>query len=53
LFFLIFHALSFIRFLFDGQQVREDQTPEQLGMEDDDLIDACLPQLGGGWLLPS
>lgn len=50
-----------IRFLFDGQRVREDQTPKevchrytnwtnwltclsQLGMEDNDVIDAVLQQ---------
>jgi small ubiquitin-related modifier len=36
-----------IRFLFDGQRVREDQTPKELGMEDNDVIDAVLQQTGG------
>ena len=35
------------RFLFDGKIIRGAQTPEELGMEDDDLIDACLQQTGG------
>jgi hypothetical protein len=35
------------RFFFDGQAILETQTPEQLGMEDDDLVDAFLQQLGG------
>ena len=36
-----------IRFLFDGQRLRENQTPEELDMEDDDAIDAMLHQIGG------
>eukprot|EP01120_Amphizonella_sp_Union-15-10_P015706 TRINITY_DN8124_c0_g2_i1.p1 TRINITY_DN8124_c0_g2~~TRINITY_DN8124_c0_g2_i1.p1 ORF type:complete len:103 (-),score=28.06 TRINITY_DN8124_c0_g2_i1:108-386(-) len=36
-----------IRFLFDGNRLREDQTPEELGMEDHDVIDAVLQQTGG------
>jgi len=36
-----------IRFLFDGQRLREQQTPDELDMEDDDVIDAMLFQVGG------
>mmetsp|Transcript_39707 Transcript_39707/g.61977 ORF Transcript_39707/g.61977 Transcript_39707/m.61977 type:complete len:105 (+) Transcript_39707:57-371(+) len=36
-----------IRFLFDGQRLRENQTPEELDMDDDDVIDAMLFQVGG------
>jgi len=36
-----------VRFLFDGNRVRDDQTPEQLGMENDDIIDAMVQQTGG------
>lgn len=37
-----------IRFLFDGQRIRQDQTPEELGMADGDIIDAMVEQVGGG-----
>jgi small ubiquitin-related modifier len=36
-----------IRFLFDGNRLRENQTPDELEMEDDDVIDAMLFQVGG------
>jgi len=36
-----------IRFLYDGQRVREEQTPQELDMEDNDIIDAVLQQTGG------
>ncbi|BAM79244.1 ubiquitin-like protein Smt3 [Cyanidioschyzon merolae strain 10D] len=35
------------RFLFDGNRINEDDTPEKLGMEDMDSIDAMLFQQGG------
>ena len=31
-----------IRFLFDGCRLRDTQTPDELDMEDDDVIDALL-----------
>ncbi len=34
-----------IRFLFDGTRLRENHTPEELDMEDDDVIDAMLFQV--------
>ncbi|KAH7834078.1 hypothetical protein Vadar_012535 [Vaccinium darrowii] len=37
-----------IVFLFDGHRIKAEQTPEQLGMEDGDEIDAMLHQTGGG-----
>ncbi len=37
-----------IRFLFDGQRIRQDQTPAMLGMVDGDMIDAMVEQVGGG-----
>ncbi|KAJ1430892.1 Ubiquitin-like domain superfamily [Sesbania bispinosa] len=37
-----------IVFLFDGKQLRGEQTPDQLDMEDGDEIDAMLHQTGGG-----
>lgn len=36
-----------VRFLFDGSPVDESKTPEDLGMEDDDVIDAMVEQTGG------
>jgi small ubiquitin-related modifier len=36
-----------IRFLFDGQRITEDQTPDSLQMEENDVIDALLQQTGG------
>ena len=30
-----------IRFLFDGNRLRDTQTPDELDMEDDDVIDAA------------
>ncbi|PKU71587.1 Small ubiquitin-related modifier 2 [Dendrobium catenatum] len=37
-------------FLFDGRQLRDEQTPEDLGMEDGDEIDAMLHQIGGSMI---
>lgn len=36
-----------VRFAFDGQRVNDDMSPEDLGMENNDSIDAFLEQLGG------
>ena len=36
-----------IRFLFDGNRLRETQSPDELEMKDDDVIDAMLFQVGG------
>merc|ERR1712166_460076 len=36
-----------VRFLFDGQRIRPDHTPEDLDMEDEDEIDAMVTQTGG------
>ena len=36
-----------VRFLFDGQVIKETDTPESLGVEDDDQIDAAIEQVGG------
>lgn len=38
---------SSVRFLFDGARVRPDQRPEELGMDDGDLLDCMLAQNGG------
>eukprot|EP00235_Prasinoderma_singulare_P005696 CAMPEP_0119164128 /NCGR_PEP_ID=MMETSP1315-20130426/4057_1 /TAXON_ID=676789 /ORGANISM="Prasinoderma singularis, Strain RCC927" /LENGTH=93 /DNA_ID=CAMNT_0007157245 /DNA_START=73 /DNA_END=354 /DNA_ORIENTATION=+ len=39
-----------IRFVFDGHRLNENQTPEELDMEDNDEIDAFLEQTGGATL---
>jgi small ubiquitin-related modifier len=39
--------MSSVRFLFDGQRLREEQTPADLDMEDEDEIDAMVAQTGG------
>jgi len=38
---------SAIRFLYDGERIQPEQTPEELHMEDNDIIDAVLQQTGG------
>ncbi len=40
-------ADTIFRFSFDGNIMKGTQTPEELGMEDDDLIDTFLQQIGG------
>jgi len=42
---------SSVRFLYDGRRITPDQTPELLGMEEDDIIDVALQQTGGQYLL--
>ncbi|EAL64270.1 hypothetical protein DDB_G0286189 [Dictyostelium discoideum AX4] len=37
------------RFLFDGVRVKEDATPNQLGMENEDVLDCALMQTGGSF----
>lgn len=36
-----------VRFLFDGTPVDETKSPEELGMEEEDVIDAMVEQTGG------
>ena len=33
--------------MFDGVRILEDQTPASIGLEDGDVIDAMVEQLGG------
>ena len=40
-------AQSSVRFLFDGARIDPNQTPQQLEMEDGDVIDCMLEQTGG------
>ena len=37
-----------VRFLFDGNRISPNQTPEELDMEDNDVIDVMVEQQGGG-----
>ncbi|XP_077978481.1 small ubiquitin-related modifier 1-B-like [Glandiceps talaboti] len=39
--------MNSLRFLFDGQRINDDQTPKQLEMEDDDVIEVYQEQTGG------
>ncbi|PVF96615.1 ubiquitin-like protein [Serendipita vermifera] len=41
--------LNSIRFLYDGNRINEDDTPNSLGMEDNDSIDVMVEQVGGYW----
>ena len=41
-------APSSVRFLFDGNRVNPNQTPQELEMEDGDVIDVMVEQQGGG-----
>jgi len=36
-----------VRFLFNGERLREGDTPQSLQMENNDIIDAMLQQIGG------
>ncbi|KAK2198105.1 bifunctional Ubiquitin-like domain superfamily/Ubiquitin-like domain/Rad60-SUMO-like domain [Babesia duncani] len=38
-----------VRFLFDGDRIKGDCTPEELGIENDDVIDAMVQQTGGAF----
>ena len=38
---------SSMRFLYEGERISEDDTPESLGMENEDLIEALTQQVGG------
>jgi len=40
-------SLTTVRFLYDGDRISPDQTPEQLEMEDEDTIDVMIEQIGG------
>ena len=39
--------MNSVRFLFDGQRISANQTPSELEMEDGDVIDVMVEQLGG------
>lgn len=40
-------AQDSIRFIFDGQRLNGNQTPKELDMQDNDIIDAVIQQVGG------
>ena len=37
-----------VRFLFDGARIAENQTPADIGLEDNNSIDVMVNQVGGG-----
>jgi small ubiquitin-related modifier len=39
--------MNSLRFLYDGHRITENQTPKELEMEEDDVIDVVLEQIGG------
>ncbi|SOV11577.1 small ubiquitin-related modifier [Plasmodium sp. gorilla clade G2] len=42
-------SMEAVRFLYDGDRIHGDNTPEQLGIEDGDVIDAMVQQTGGSF----
>ena len=42
------HPIEALRFLFDGERIKDDDTPKMLELEDEDQINAVLTQSGGG-----
>lgn len=36
-----------LKFMFDGRRISENQTADDLGLENDDVIDVHLEQTGG------
>ena len=36
-----------VRFMFDGNRIEKHNTPEELDIEDNDVIEAVIAQLGG------
>ncbi|CAD7695746.1 unnamed protein product [Ostreobium quekettii] len=39
--------LNQLRFLYDGERLKPDQSPEEVEMEDGDVIDCVMQQIGG------
>lgn len=39
--------MTSLRFLFDGKRINDDETPKQLEMENDDVIEVYQEQTGG------
>jgi len=42
-------ALSSVRFLFDGERVQPEDSPESLDMQDGDTLEVHQEQIGGCW----
>ncbi|SCM23327.1 small ubiquitin-related modifier, putative [Plasmodium chabaudi chabaudi] len=40
-------SIEAVRFLYDGDRIHGENTPDQLGIEDGDVIDAMVQQTGG------
>ena len=40
-------SIDSVRFLYDGERVKPEKTPMDLGIEDGDVIDAMVQQTGG------
>lgn len=38
-----------VRFLFEGQRVQKNDTPDQLDMQDGDTLEVHQEQIGGSW----
>lgn len=43
-------SLDSLRFLYDGQRVNVDNTPDDLDLEDGDVIEAHREQIGGAFV---
>ena len=41
-----------VRFLYDGDRIEGEKTPEMMHMEDGDILDVVLQQTGGGGFSP-
>lgn len=41
------HQMNQLRFLYDGERVKPDQSPQDVDMEDGDIIDCVMQQIGG------
>jgi len=43
--------MASLRFLFDGRRINDEETPKQLEMENDDVIEVYQEQTGGSFHL--
>ncbi|KAL1922628.1 uncharacterized protein VTP21DRAFT_10167 [Calcarisporiella thermophila] len=42
-------SLNSVRFLYDGERIQPENTPEELEMENGDTLDVMIEQIGGGF----
>eukprot|EP00127_Corallochytrium_limacisporum_P004214 Clim_evm159s157 gene=Clim_evmTU159s157 len=42
-------SLNTVRFLYDGERVQNEDTPNSLQMDDDEIIEVFQEQVGGGF----